>query len=258
MPAFRIRARAPRGSASGPAFETNPEILQAFLEDAAHHAGGHAVSIAFPTTEAEVVAAVHASRRILPIGAQSSLTGGATPDGDTLLGFARMNRIVEIDRARVRVEPGVPLQTLQETLDQHGLWYPPVPTFAGAFVGGTVATNAAGAATFKYGSTRAWVEALTVVLASGDVLDLSRGEVVASPEGRFEIDTDHGPNRRQGPHLHDAGRAQAIGRLPCGAWHGSGRSVRRLGRHAGHRHGNHAARGGRRPGQMSGAGACVE
>ncbi len=192
MPAFRIRARAARGYASGPAFETNPEVLQAFLEDAAHHAGGHAASIAFPTTEAEVVAALHASRRILPIGAQSSLTGGATPDGDTLLGFARMNRIVEIDRTRVRVEPGVPLQTLQETLDPHGLWYPPVPTFAGAFVGGTVATNAAGAATFKYGSTRAWVDALTVVLASGDVLDLTRGEVVASPDGHFEIDTHHG------------------------------------------------------------------
>jgi len=54
-------------------------------------------------------------------------------------------------------------------------------------VGGTIATNAAGAATFKYGSTRPWVEALTVVLASGDVLDLRRGEVTASPEGWFEI-----------------------------------------------------------------------
>jgi D-lactate dehydrogenase (cytochrome) len=67
------------------------------------------------------------------------------------------------------------------------LYYPPVPTFDGAFVGGTISTNAAGAATFKYGSTRPWVAAVTVVLASGDVLDVQRGEVIASPEGRFEI-----------------------------------------------------------------------
>ena len=38
-----------------------------------------------------------------------------------------------------------------------GKHYPPVPTFTGAFVGGIVATNAAGAATFKYGTTRDWV-----------------------------------------------------------------------------------------------------
>ncbi len=56
-----------------------------------------------------------------------------------------------------------------------GKHYPPVPTFTGAFVGGIVATNAAGAATFKYGTTREWVRALTVVLASGDVLDIAAG-----------------------------------------------------------------------------------
>jgi predicted ABC-type transport system involved in lysophospholipase L1 biosynthesis ATPase subunit len=39
--------------------------------------------------------------------------------------------------------------------------------------------NAAGAATFKYGSTRRWIRALTVALANGDVLDVARGERVA-------------------------------------------------------------------------------
>jgi D-lactate dehydrogenase (cytochrome) len=55
-------------------------------------------------------------------------------------------------------------------------------------MGGVVSTNAAGAATFKYGTTRSWVEAITVVLAGGDVLDLRRGDVRASPDGRFEIE----------------------------------------------------------------------
>jgi D-lactate dehydrogenase (cytochrome) len=68
-----------------------------------------------------------------------------------------------------------------------GRLYPPSPTFDGAFVGGTVATNAAGAATFKYGATRDWVEAITVVLPSGDVLDIERGATNASGAGRFEL-----------------------------------------------------------------------
>jgi D-lactate dehydrogenase (cytochrome) len=62
-----------------------------------------------------------------------------------------------------------------------------VPTFTGAFAGGIVATNAAGAATFKYGTTRDWVRALTVVLAGGEVLDVVRGETTAGPDGFFEI-----------------------------------------------------------------------
>src|SRR4029434_4009801 len=67
--------------------------------------------------------------------------------------------------------------------------YPPVPTFDGAFVGGTVATNAAGAATFKYGVTRDWAAGMTVVLADGSVLDISRDDVRASDEGVIEVET---------------------------------------------------------------------
>ncbi len=87
----------------------------------------------------------------------------------------------------VRAGAGVALVDLQRTLTAHGLYYPPVPTFDGAFVGGTIATNAAGAATFKYGSTRQWVEAITVVLADGSLLRLQRGDVTASDEGWFDI-----------------------------------------------------------------------
>ena len=86
------------------------------------------------------------------------------------------------------VGPGVTLASLDAALRAQGAWYPPVPTFTGATVGGVVSTNAAGAATFKYGATRAWVEELTVVLADGDVLDLRRGEVHAHVDGYFEIE----------------------------------------------------------------------
>ena len=72
------------------------------------------------------------------------------------------------------------------------LYYPPIPTYDGAFVGGTIATNAAGAATFKYGSTRPWVEALHVVLADGSLAEIRRGAVTASPEGWFEFEYHSG------------------------------------------------------------------
>ncbi len=89
------------------------------------------------------------------------------------------------------MEPGVTVAAIQERLTDAGAWFPPAPTFTGAFAGGIVATNAAGAATFKYGSTRDWVEAVTVVLADGTVLDLRRGAQRAE-HGRFEIETASG------------------------------------------------------------------
>jgi D-lactate dehydrogenase (cytochrome) len=87
-----------------------------------------------------------------------------------------------------RVQAGVSLMALDEVLEQAGRYYPPMPTFTGAFVGGTVATNAAGAATFKYGTTRDWVLALTVVLPNGDVLDVERGHTLAHADGHFELE----------------------------------------------------------------------
>lgn len=187
VPSHRIRPRPPHGTPEYATLVTDPDVLAAVREDAAHYHGGHATAVAMPRSEADVSAIVRAAPRVLPLGAQSSLTGGATPFGDVVLSTARLNAIERIERTRVRSGPGVPLATLQDELRTRRLYYPPAPTYNGAFIGGTVATNAAGAATFKYGSTRQWVEALTVVLASGEVLDVERGECRAHPDGYFEV-----------------------------------------------------------------------
>lgn len=161
-----------------------------FLEDAAHYPGGHAAGVVRPRSIEEVSAVLREGKRILPVGAQSSLTGGATPFGDVVMSTDRLSGMsVSSDRARVGA--GVPLQTLQDELAKSGRWFPPVPTYLGAFAGGAVATCAAGAATFKYGTTRDWVEGLTVVLAGGDVLSIARGECVASGD-RLTIQTSSG------------------------------------------------------------------
>jgi len=164
----------------------DPDVLASFLEDAAHFSGGHARELVVPTNEAELARALRSSRTVLPIGAQSSLTGGATPMGETIINTRRLTGIEFLAADRVRVGTGVTLEALNKALQTAGCLYPPAPTFSGAFVGGTVATNAAGAATFKYGTTRDWVEGMTVVLPSGDVLDLVRGDTRAA-SGRFEL-----------------------------------------------------------------------
>ena len=160
--------------------QRDPDVLASFLEDAAHFPGGHASGIAAPSNDAEVADLLRSAASVLPIGAQSSLTGGATPMGDVLLSTARLNRILEIGSDWARVQAGVTLAELDAALAAAGKYYPPAPTFTGAFVGGTVATNAAGAATFKYGTTRDWVHAITVVFASGAVRRIERGAAQAS------------------------------------------------------------------------------
>ncbi|HVC21482.1 MAG TPA: FAD-binding oxidoreductase [Vicinamibacterales bacterium] len=188
MPTWHTTTRAPRGVVTT-SVRTDPDIVRGLLEDAAHYPGGHAAGVAFVTTEADVAAALASAAAVLPIGEQSSLTGAATPMGELLLATSHATAILGTGPGTVRVQAGVPLAALNRVLAASNRCYPPVPTYDGARVGGTVATNAAGAATFKYGSTRHWVQALTVVLACGEVLDLVRGEVTAHPDGFFTIET---------------------------------------------------------------------
>lgn len=189
----RVVARPPHPGAVS--VETDSDLVARYLEDAAHYPDGRAVGVMRPRTIEELSACLMptalAGRRILPVGAQSSLTGGATPFGDVVLSTERLGG-VNVVEDRVRVGAGVPLQAFQDALAHHGRWFPPAPTFLGATAGGVIATCAAGPATFKYGTVRQWVEGLTVVLAGGDVLQLTRAGVTASDDGTFEIETSTG------------------------------------------------------------------
>ncbi|MEZ5317501.1 MAG: FAD-binding oxidoreductase [Vicinamibacterales bacterium] len=195
MSTHRIVAREPRGDAGPVSLETSADAVAPHLEDAAHYPGGRADAIARPRTEAQVASLVTRATRVLPIGAQSSVTGGATPTGGLLISTGQLTSIQESGQAEIRAEAGVSLDALQNLLSATGRWYAPTPTWTGAFVGGVVSTNAAGAATFKYGTTRDWVTGLTVVLACGHVLDVRRGDVTADPDTGFLIDCPCGERR---------------------------------------------------------------
>src|ERR1700741_4722134 len=96
MPTHAIRARPPHGGSGGGMLRRDPDLLSGFLEDAAHFPGGHAEAIAAPSSEGDVADILRPAPRVLPIGAQSSLTGGATPMGDVLITTSRFNRIVDV------------------------------------------------------------------------------------------------------------------------------------------------------------------
>ena len=71
--------------------------------------------------------------------------------------------------------------------DKRGYFYPPDPTEESALVGSTVATNASGARSLFYGTTREFVLGLRVALANGEILEMERGSSPISQDGRFHI-----------------------------------------------------------------------
>ncbi len=65
------------------------------------------------------------------------------------------------------------LKTLQDAVEQQGMYYPPDPASrADCSIGGNVATNAGGPRCLKYGVTRDYILGLKAVLADGAVVDL--------------------------------------------------------------------------------------
>lgn len=176
----------------------------------------------FPKDEAELAAIVREMNRcrvkITIAAARTGLVGGCVPIEGALVSLENMDQIEavyfvpEADEWRVRVQCGVSLQALNQALKFKSFpnierggnqithdhlvrfketpetyFYPPDPTELSASMGGTTATNASGARTYRYGPTRDWVRGLRVLLANGEFLDIPRGKYFSSPAGEFVI-----------------------------------------------------------------------
>ncbi|MEQ2007992.1 MAG: FAD-linked oxidase C-terminal domain-containing protein [Limisphaerales bacterium] len=107
-------------------------------------------------------------------GSGTGLSGGSLPSPDCIvLCTARMNRILEVDRANLTmlVEPGVTTLAVADAAAAVGLFYPPDPgSMKISTIGGNVAENSGGLRGLKYGITRNYVMGLEVVLPDGEVL----------------------------------------------------------------------------------------
>ena len=119
---------------------------------------------------------------VVPRGAGTGLTGGATPaeDGAVVVGTARMRRVLEVnvEDRYARVETGIVNVDVTRAVAPHGLAYAPDPSSQNACtIGGNVANDSGGPHCFKHGNTKRHTLGLVIVTAEGEVLDLSRPEV---------------------------------------------------------------------------------
>ena len=161
----------------------------------------------FPGTREETIDVVRLLAEeglpFVPRGAGTGLSGGALADDIVVLGLHRLKEIIslDVDNRRATVEPGVVNLRLNKHVAPHGLVYAPDPSSeAACTIGGNVAENAGGPHCLKYGVTLNHVLAMTVVLPSGEVVELGskvgerggydlRGAFIGS-EGCFGVALD--------------------------------------------------------------------
>jgi len=148
----------------------------AYSRDMSIHAGvPHAIVFVSNTEQVSRIVALANAEKI-PIvarGTGSSVTGAVLPvKGGVVLDFTRMNNIKEINKADgyVVVEPGVICNALNARLAPTHFFPPDPGSAAIATIGGMISTNASGVRAAKYGTTKDYVKALTVVLADGRVI----------------------------------------------------------------------------------------
>ena len=161
--------------------KTQQDEIQNYIVDASNTKGFcETVYIPLNVSEmTEIIKEANKKKHSVTIsGNGTGLTGARVPKGGIVISTEKLNKIIEINVEEnfALVEPAVLLSDLQDAVQSKGLLYPPDPTERNCFIGGTVATNASGARTFKYGPTRNYVEELEIILPDGDLLYLKRGE----------------------------------------------------------------------------------
>lgn len=182
---------------------------------------GRADTCSQPTSEAEVREVLRELGGTVPVtvqGARTGLAAGCVPFGGHVMSLQRMNSVLGLSGTeeqgfRVRVQPGVVLQDLRGAIAKRAfatdgwdeasraalerlraaapVFFPCDPTETSATIGGMVACNASGARSYRFGAMRRHVTGLRVVLACGETIALSRGEVRAQGR-RLVLTTEQG------------------------------------------------------------------
>jgi glycolate oxidase len=160
---------------------THPHALATYRSDGLAHYRETPLAAVLPGSADEVQRVVRACYEAgvpwVARGAGTGLSGGALPVAEgVLIVLARLRRIlsVELDDARVVVEPGVTNLAISRAVSPTH-FYPPDPSSQiVCSIGGNVAENSGGAHCFKYGFTTNYVTGLEVVLSDGSVVELDR------------------------------------------------------------------------------------
>jgi FAD/FMN-containing dehydrogenase len=161
------------------------EDIAPYLTDWRGIFSGTALAVALPKTTQQVAQVVKLCQelqvKIVPQGGNTGLCGGATPEGEDpqiVLSLKRLNQIREIDSENqtITVEAGCILQTVQETVQANGAFFPLSLAAQGSCtIGGNLATNAGGTNVLRYGNTRDICMGVEAVLANGEVYSQLKG-----------------------------------------------------------------------------------
>jgi glycolate dehydrogenase FAD-binding subunit len=143
-----------------------------------------------PTNEHQLAAVLRLANEsklaVIPRGGGSKLAWGNPPSrADLILSTARLNKVLEHVWAdlTVTVEAGCLIQTLQQTLAQHGQRLALDPLWPEkATVGGILSTNDSGALRLRFGALRDLIIGVTIALPDG-TLASSGGKVVKNVAG---------------------------------------------------------------------------
>jgi FAD/FMN-containing dehydrogenase/Fe-S oxidoreductase len=157
------------------------------------------LAAALPASEADVGEIVRfaAAHRIpvIPRAAGTSLAGQVVGGGIVVDMGRHLNRIVALDveRRRVRVQPGVIRNELNRFLAAHGLFFAPETSTAGwAMIGGMVGNNSCGSNSIAWGTTRDHLVSARGFLADGSEVTfgpLSPGAFAAKCDGPGSLET---------------------------------------------------------------------
>ncbi|MBL8214252.1 MAG: FAD-binding protein [Bryobacterales bacterium] len=134
--------------------------------------------VLFPRTTEDVVRIVRITHEhkipVVGRGAGTGLSGGAIPRaGGVMIGFSRMNRILEIDldNERAVLQPGVVNLDITLAVQGQNYFYAPDPSSQrSCTIGGNVSENAGGPHTLAYGVTTNHVLGVEAVLPDGTLI----------------------------------------------------------------------------------------
>ncbi len=162
--------------------KTDPETVAPYLKDASNFSDGQASEVVVPETREELVAFLKESGQPVTLaGAGTGLTASRIPLKGVILSLERFHTLDSVKDGTCRVGPAVTLKDLQVHLQNSGWFYPPNPTESLASIGGTLATNASGSRSYKFGTTRQFVLEADIVLSDGRTASLHRGQTIGRP-----------------------------------------------------------------------------
>jgi len=107
-------------------------------------------------------------------GGGTSRAGNEVGEG-ILIDFCKyLNQIIEFNPQEkwVRIQPGIVLTSLNQQLKSHNLFFPIDPSTKDcATLGGMIANNSSGPHAVKYGTTRAHINSLELILSTGEIIE---------------------------------------------------------------------------------------